>query len=178
MATNDIHVSVTDNNASASVRVSTAKSNRSLNTEGGSPYYVGAEAKVENIENGARITCKDKHGTTTAEIHNGEKGEKGDPGTLPLYSDTTANWNAQPMLLSEAGAMYVYTDHAVIGGQNVAGIKLGDGTSYLIDIPFIDAEYHAHAENTDIHITAEERTFWNNKERSIISGENLILTKL
>ena len=175
---NEIKLNVRSNIHNIPVNVSSNAKKSSVTYEEHDPFYVGAEAKVEDIEGGARITCKDKSGTTTAVVYDGEKGEKGDTGDLPLYSDTTANWNAQTTLISEAGAMYVYTDHATIGGHNVAGIKLGDGTSYLIDIPFVDAEYHAHAENTDIHITDEERTFWNNKERSLVSGENLILTKL
>lgn len=53
--------------------------------------------------------------------------------------DTTANWNAQVQLTAERGVIYIYSDHAVDeDGKTVAGIKIGDGTSYLIDMPFIN----------------------------------------
>lgn len=178
MATNDIHYSVSDNSANVSYRVADNMARSTPNVERTNPYYVGARAYVEQIEGGAVVTVIDKDGTTTATIYNGEKGDKGDTGSLPLYSDTTAGWNAQPTLKSEEGAMYLYTDHAVVDGQNVTGVKFGDGTSYLIDLPFTDAEFKEHALDTDIHITAEEREFWNNKERTVLVGENLILTKL
>lgn len=181
MATDNINIKVSDNNVRVPLTVRDNNQKGARNVENNNPYYVGARAYVEQIENGAIVTVIDKDGTTTATIYNGEKGEKGDKGdagTLPLYSDTTANWNAQTTLVAEAGAMYIYTDHAVVDGVNVSGIKFGDGTSYLIDVPFTDANFIEHAQDTDIHITAEEREFWNNKERTILVGENLILTKL
>lgn len=178
MATNDIHYSVSDNGTRIPYSVVDNTTQTTPTVERTNPYYVGARAYVEEIEGGAVVTVIDKDGATTATIYNGAKGDKGDTGSLPLYSDTTAGWDSQPTLVSEAGAMYLYTDHAVVGGQNVTGVKFGDGTSYLIDLPFIDAEFREHEQDTDIHITAEEREFWNNKERSLVVGENLILTKL
>lgn len=53
--------------------------------------------------------------------------------------DTTANWDAQVQLTAERGVVYIYSDHAVDeDGKTVAGIKIGDGTSYLIDMPFVN----------------------------------------
>lgn len=53
--------------------------------------------------------------------------------------DTTANWDAQSQLIAERGVVYVYSDHAVDENSHlVAGIKIGDGTSYLIDMPFVN----------------------------------------
>lgn len=69
MATNDISLNVTDNSQVISVGVESAD-----------PYYVGAEAKVESVSNGAKITCKDKTGTTTATIYNGADGQDGTDG--------------------------------------------------------------------------------------------------
>lgn len=60
-----------------------------------------------------------------------------------VYYRTTAGWNEQPSLIAERGAIYVYSDHSsvIIDGQtkSVPGIKVGDGTSYLSDMPFLDA---------------------------------------
>lgn len=167
----------------------------------GIPKYVGAEAEVTRVESGVKIRLKDYRGTTEeivaeaiSDIITNEDGSitfvlpngreittdslKGDPGTLPMYYGTTDEWNAQTGLQSEAGAIYVYTDHAIVDGEEVPGLKLGDGTSYLIDLPFIDAVLWKHINDTNVHITSEEREFWNNKESSRIEGETLILTKL
>lgn len=100
-----------------------------------------------------------------------------------IYYDSTAHWDLQPDLISEAGALYVYSDHNVIDGVAVAGIRIGDGKSYLIDLPFVDDAVSntllAHINNTVIHVTAEEKEYWNNKVTAIL-GENpeeLVLTK-
>ena len=57
---------------------------------------------------------------------------------------TTANWNAQGSLVAERGILYVYSDHASYTDPStgdtvyVPGIKVGDGTSLLSALPFID----------------------------------------
>lgn len=96
----------------------------------------------------------------------------------PIEQDTTEAWNSQPNLIAKKGHLYFYTDYKNVGGENIAGLKLGDGTSYLIDLPFIDAQFQEHISNTIVHITQQEREFWNNKNRAVITGENLILTDL
>lgn len=96
----------------------------------------------------------------------------------PIEQDTTEAWNSQPNLIAKKGHLYFYTDYQNVGGVNIAGLKLGDGTSYLIDLPFVDAQFQEHISDTIVHITQQEREFWNNKNRAVITGENLILTDL
>lgn len=93
-------------------------------------------------------------------------------GTIKRLSvthiDTTANWNAQRTLIGQEGHIYVYSDHDTVDGQNIPGIKIGDGLGYLIDAPFVDSNTSTvlnHINNTTVHITQEEREFWNNKVR-------------
>ena len=98
-----------------------------------------------------------------------------------VFSDTTANWNAQVTLKSKQGAIYIYTDYRYNeNNEPLAALKIGDGTSYLIDMPFIDELIWDHINNGEIHITATERAFWNSKVRCYISpsedGEGLIFT--
>ena len=110
-----------------------------------------------------------------------------------IYCNTTSNWNKNPSLISEYGAIYIYSDFQMIQGNIlIPGLKIGDGNAYLIDLPFItDAlaqnilsiiqMLNAHINNPDVHITPEERIFWNNKVTSKMDtydSENLILTKL
>ena len=101
-----------------------------------------------------------------------------DLGLGKVYYDTTANWNAQPSLIAEEAVVYIYSDYTTIedgaGNQTaVAGIKIGDGTSYLIDQPFItDAATYliiSHISNTGIHVTQAEKEFWNNKVSAYIN---------
>ena len=89
-----------------------------------------------------------------------------------LYA-STATWNSQPQLVSARGYLYIYSDHKQNEhGQNIAGMKVGDGSAYLIDMPFTDDLFYSHIENGEIHITPEEREFWNNKIRCFIDPLN------
>lgn len=93
--------------------------------------------------------------------------------------NTTAGWNAQPTLQSQVNTIYVYTDYRTVNNQNVAGIKVGDGNAYLIDIPFTDAIATAHISDSTRHITQAERDAWNSKVRAYYAGsEQLVLTNL
>lgn len=92
--------------------------------------------------------------------------------------DTTEHWS-QCMEISEENTVYVYTDYSQDkDGRNISAIKIGDGTSYIVDLPFTITKLEEHIADTVAHVTAEEREFWNNKNRSYAYGETLILTNL
>ena len=101
-----------------------------------------------------------------------------------IQQNTTEGWNAQPNLKAKRNCIYVYTDHCTYNNKNIPAMKIGDGTSYLIDMPFVDehtAELYAHINNNTVHITAAEREFWNNKIRcdetaTSVTGDTLVLT--
>lgn len=84
-----------------------------------------------------------------------------DDATGKVKSATTAEWAQQTSLTSEKDVIYVYTDHQTDNGKNIPGIKIGDGLTYVVDLPFVDTIYMKHITDTDIHITAEERAKWN-----------------
>lgn len=92
--------------------------------------------------------------------------------------DTTANWDAQTTLVSNANTLYVYTDHQLDSqGNKVAGIKVGDGLAYVVDLPFTDTVTTEHIADNTRHVTQAERDFWNNKVRCYYAGtEQLIFT--
>lgn len=107
-----------------------------------------------------------------------------DLGIDLVHTDTTANWNAQRDLVAARGHIYVYSDYQTLDGVPVPGLKVGDGSSYLIDMPFVGAREKAlledHINDNVRHITAEEREFWNNKVTCFISSvddENIVFTK-
>ena len=112
---------------------------------------------------------------------------------VKLYADTTAGWDAQRSLIAEKNAIYIYTDHGTAsgtdGGQEgstaVPGVKIGDGTSFLIDMPFVADDIAAalslHMGDAGTHVSAEERRFWNNKVTAYLDGydpETLVLSKV
>lgn len=94
---------------------------------------------------------------------------------IQLKRDTTAHWNAAQGMIPLAGEVIFYTDYKIIRKeidgemQNVyiPGIKIGDGQTYVQDLPFVDAELRdriiEHVNNENIHVTLQEKLFWNNK---------------
>ena len=105
-------------------------------------------------------------------------------GVAKIKSNTKAGWDSKPALISNSDTLYIYTDYQTQTDSEgnityIPGIKIGDGLAYLIDLPFIDSKLIDHINNTTIHVTAEEKNFWNNKNRVFISSqdeENLIFT--
>lgn len=93
-------------------------------------------------------------------------------GDCKVLYNTSEYWNSHPQLIAKKGYLYVYSDYKLVDNEDVAGIKVGDGTSYLIDMPFIDKPLDDHIADTVKHITSQERTFWNNKVRCFIDPEN------
>lgn len=93
-----------------------------------------------------------------------------------ILFNTTAAWNAQVQLQSQADTLYIYTDHQVDSQGNViAGIKVGDGNAYLIDMPFTDSAIMEHISDNVRHISAEERAFWNNKVSCYLADNDRVI---
>lgn len=93
-------------------------------------------------------------------------------GLRAIYYGTTAYWAEQSTLITEEGALYVYSDSSstIIDGETVLipSFKIGDGESLLRTTPFVvDADLNAqlltHIDDTSVHITEEERTRWNKR---------------
>ena len=89
-----------------------------------------------------------------------------------VHYDTKANWDRQMFLIAERGHLYIYKDADVtyINGHRVVypGIKIGDGSSYLIDMPYsvVGSDHEtltAHIQNTAIHVGSGDRINWNDK---------------
>lgn len=105
-----------------------------------------------------------------------------------IKTGTTAEWNSQVGFVPDDGMIIVYTDKGQVekDGQiiNIPKIKIGDGNSYCVDLPFIDDDLfdiiNKHINDTTIHVTQEEKDFWSNKLNSSdsITEENLIFTRL
>ncbi len=110
---------------------------------------------------------------------------------LIYYSKSAQQWNLDISIISEKNVLYIYTNYKTIeqDGEEILlpGLKVGDGTSYLIDLPFLNSEDNSainqqildHINDNVVHITAEERSFWNNKlnYQSQLINETLVLNK-
>lgn len=107
-------------------------------------------------------------------------GDKSSEDLKIVLRDTKAGWDAQPTLQSEKNVIYIYTDYQTKDNGDgtytiTPGIKVGDGSSYLIDMPFVGADssvLEQHILNNTVHVTAEEKEFWNNKWRGYIDEAN------
>lgn len=108
-----------------------------------------------------------------SESLSGVIGIAGSGGSSNIFYGTTQFWNEKPTLIATRGGIYVYSDHSKDpDNKDIPAIKIGDGTSYLIDMPFTDDAYARHILDTVVHITQEERESWNNKVRCFIDPEN------
>lgn len=111
--------------------------------------------------------------------------EKAGSGYARAMVDTTENWNLKPTFIPSKGLFIVYADHGSIIREGeiikVPGIKVGDGMAYLIDLPFIGEDWYGvlrdHIQNTDIHVSQEEKTFWNEKLNCEYQYETLQLNR-
>ena len=108
---------------------------------------------------------------------------------------TTAEWAQRYNQVLPRGTILIYTDHGTVtttvNGQEVTktvpGIKIADGSTPLIDAPFVGDDVAAairnemndHINDNVRHITAEERAFWNNKINcnDAVNQNNLILNR-
>lgn len=149
-----------------------------LSTDFGTIHTL-AENDYEKLKNKPSINSVILTGALTAR----------DLGLGNVYYDTTAAWDSQFMLVAERAAIYIYSDYQIYedeaGNQiPIAGLKIGDGTSYLIDMPFVTDNMSGalikHLADHVVHITAEERAFWNNKVSAYMdhtTNELLVLSK-
>lgn len=93
-----------------------------------------------------------------------------DLGYAQIIVKSTSDWNQDPSVVSIKDAIYVYSDYGTDGqGNGVPGVKIGDGQAYVIDLPFTDAINAAHRNNSDIHVTLQDKQNWNNKVRCYYS---------
>lgn len=98
-----------------------------------------------------------------------------------VYSDTTANWNSKITYVPEDGDIIIYIDKSTIEEngttKNVPGIKIGDGNAYCVDLPFvaddIAKDLYDHIDNASIHVSSQDRSFWDNKLNLNLNGEIL-----
>lgn len=106
-------------------------------------------------------------------------------GMLAGRHATTAQWNSMVGYIPQAGEICIYDDYRTItdgegNEKTVAGVKIGDGLAYVVDLPFLTSEIESalyeHLADTISHINSMERTTWNSKlEFRGVNDEELVL---
>lgn len=98
---------------------------------------------------------------------------------IQLKRDTTENWNNARGFIPMAGEVIIYTDYetktytveeygeTVTKTVEIPNIKIGTGNAYVQDLGFVDEKTRdilmAHIQDHDVHVTLQEKVFWNNK---------------
>lgn len=115
-----------------------------------------------------------------------------DLNAATLLYHTEAEWDAQQALKSARGVIYIYSDHTKIVNPSgeitiIPAIKIGDGVSYLSDLPFIgggaspevEQELHAvetvvnqHVADDEAHVSEEDREEWGRKVSARMDEDN------
>jgi hypothetical protein len=91
--------------------------------------------------------------------------------------NTTAYWDSRVSYIPGPGDIIIYSDFKTI--------ENGTGNAYVQDLAFINdfdsAEIMEHISNTVIHVTQEEKDFWNNKlnidDAQEVIGEVLVFNR-
>ena len=142
-----INLDISDNRESIPLSVQSNTRLRSVNTDNGSPYYVGARAYVTQTDNGAVVTVIDKDGTTTATILNGQDGLVGRDGvdgvgitnitqnldgTLTINLDDGTSYDTEPLKGEDGytpvkGVDYFDGEDGQDGYTPVKGVDYFDG---------------------------------------------------
>lgn len=105
------------------------------------------------------------------------------PNAAKIEVKTTAEWNQMTGYIPKKDVLIVYSDRTVIDGVQYPGFKIADGLAYVADLPFAGAdvqqeiltELYGHINDTNVHITPEERASWNTNPQ--INGVELVGNK-
>ena len=104
---------------------------------------------------------------------------------------TSSEWGEHSNYIAPSGTICIFTDHGTVEINSttitVPGIKITDGSTPIIDLPFVGDdvtipirnELDEHINDSIRHITASERTSWTNKItcENTVQNNNLIFTR-
>lgn len=104
---------------------------------------------------------------------------------LQMRRNVTEYWRTNPQFVPLNGEVIVYTDYQIVDGRFIPSIKIGDGQTAIVSLPFVMGsainedilrELQTHEADDSRHVTEKDRSFWNNKLNYRMDGENLIFT--
>lgn len=92
-----------------------------------------------------------------------DNGSSGGGESKVLYA-STEYWNSHPEIIAKRGYIYIYSNWMYDEqGNLIAGFKVGDGDTPLIELSVTDQMFADHVNDAVRHITQAERERWNNK---------------
>lgn len=94
-----------------------------------------------------------------------------------VSENTSSGWNEKSTYVPKRGEICLYSDTMTI--------KIGDGSVPIIDLPFVKDDQTQtildtllkHINNSEVHVTQEEKQFWSNKLNYVIDDEELIFNR-
>ncbi|MBR2591752.1 MAG: hypothetical protein IKD62_02165 [Oscillospiraceae bacterium] len=101
--------------------------------------------------------------------------------------NTSEYWRLNPQFVPLAGEIIIYTDYRIVDGRFKPAIKIGDGQTSIVSLPFVTGssdgsadeflhELEEHINDDSKHVTEKERSFWNGKLNYHMDGETLVFT--
>ena len=106
-------------------------------------------------------------------------------GLAKITIDTVERWSHRTTYIPKKGEIVIYSDRRVVSGVPYPGIKVGDGSAYVVDLPFLGDDsnemildlLYEHISDANIHLVRDEREVWNDKVSCRIDGEKLIFER-
>ena len=147
----------------------------------------GAGVSIETNEDGKVIISSTSSSVNWGDILGDITDQQDLVDFVPeIKSNTTSFWNNARGYIPKADTIIIYTDYS----ENAQAIKIGDGTTYVQDLPFVGDDVRddllAHINNTSIHVTSTDKETWNNKINindtydvlhDILENETLVFTR-
>ena len=99
-----------------------------------------------------------------------------------IHYDTTEAWNSMTPYVGLEGHIYIYSDYTTRDNGDgttttIPALKVGDGQTYLIDLPFTfvgDAQaFVNHMAEASIHVSTSDRNSWDAKVIPHVSDDVL-----
>lgn len=140
---------------------------------GGKKVVVDSELSTTSrnpVENRVVTNALNQKADTSALSNVAFSGNYDDLYNKPIHQKSKAEWDSNPNLISKLNNIYVYLDYYHQEDKDLPAIKVGDGTSYLIDLPVIGG----------LSVTEAEKIFWNNKVTcflATVDNENIVFSK-
>ena len=103
-----------------------------------------------------------------------------------ILMNTTEYWSSRTDFIPGRGTLVVYTDRfRTEDGQDIPGLKIGDGDAYLVDLPFaggdmdpvLARQLEEHLADSAAHVSTADRARWNSKLNCGVDGTTLILNR-
>ena len=89
-------------------------------------------------------------------------------GSKVVVYGTTEYWNSHPELIGKKGVIYIYSDWYVDPEYGmVAGFKVGDGETPLIELSATDQMWADHVNDAIKHVTQADKDNWNNSSNGV-----------